>query len=149
MTHDPRMSVCEPKNFSRPQRTQRYPPKPTRAHPRQHRQLSNASYPQAGFTHQGNRPRAEVIASRPQVKLSAPRPNTQPTYSLFPHERSSKREAQFKAEMLDLQVQQAVNVRAKLRAMPQPPSVEPQYTGTKRLQRNTCREEEAGCCVVM
>ncbi|KAK7178899.1 hypothetical protein PSPO01_15036 [Paraphaeosphaeria sporulosa] len=70
----------------------------------------------------------------------------QPTYSLFPQERASKRDAQFRADMMALQVKQTVNLRATL---PQPPPVEPKYLGPKKLQKRTVEKEEASCCIVM
>jgi hypothetical protein len=52
--------------------------------------------------------------------------------------------------MIALQARQTVNLREKLRAMPQPAPVQPRYEGSKKLQRSTCRQEkEVGCCIVM
>ncbi|KAF2449892.1 hypothetical protein P171DRAFT_469807 [Karstenula rhodostoma CBS 690.94] len=82
--------------------------------------------------------------------FSRPRPHAHPTYSLFPQERVSQREAQFRADMMALQARQTVNLRAKLRAVPQTPPVQPQYIGPKKLQRRTGeKEKEVGCCILM
>ncbi|KAJ4360740.1 uncharacterized protein N0V89_001307 [Didymosphaeria variabile] len=82
------------------------------------------------------------------------RPRRQAEYSLFPKEGSgnSRRDAQFRAEMMALRAKQEVNYRAKMRAMP-PSQHEPtdyQYMGSKKLQRKTCaKHDEIGCCVVI
>ncbi|KAF9741616.1 hypothetical protein PMIN01_01155 [Paraphaeosphaeria minitans] len=164
------MSVRAPRNFSRPQRAprnfshsqrvQQHPRKPSRTHLRA--QTQHEAPPQ-----QDNGSRVlGVIAYGPHqtVKLPdpshlrraepgkrrgpplAPRPRAQEMYSLFPQERVSKRDGQFRADMMALRAKQTVNLRAKL---PQPPPVEPKYLDSKKLQKSMAEKEVAGCCIVM
>ncbi|KAL5413495.1 hypothetical protein PMIN03_003706 [Paraphaeosphaeria minitans] len=133
MTHNSDRSVRAPRNFSRPQRAprnfshsqrvQQHPRKPSRTHLRA--QTQHEAPPQ-----QDNGSRVlGVIAYGPHQT-----------------ERVSKRDGQFRADMMALRAKQTVNLRAKL---PQPPPVEPKYLDSKKLQKSMAEKEVAGCCIVM
>lgn len=146
MSHNPTMSKHAPANFSRPH------PHPRAPRERLQTQPMYSIFPKEGVSHQNVQFRAEVIAlqGRQTVNVRHLRPHAKPTYSLFPQERVSQQDAQFNAEMIALRARQTVNLRAKLRAMPQPPPVQPQFLGSKKLQSRTReKEKEVGCCIVM